>query len=213
MKPRVLKSLVGTLAVCFAAWAATLSAQTGAVSDKDATPPPLGVATPTPSAIASDTPLRGTKGKKPRNPNDPTPTPKQRKAKEIPFPVPIGRTAHHARIPSYDTLGKLLSVVESAKMTHIDNEHVQMDQMQFDMNEGNGKDEYHVTMPTCVLDLKTNIITSDQPVIIRTKDFELTGERVQFNTVEQTGELQGHVHMVVHNFKAVVTPGQPAPET
>ena len=212
MKPRVLKSLVGMLAVCLACGTAMLSAQTASVSDKDATPPPLGVATPTPSATAADTPT-GKKNKKPRNPNDPTPTPKPRKKHEIAFPVPIGRSAFGAKIPNYDAMGKLLSVLESAKMTHIDDEHVRMTEMKFDMNEGNGKDEYHVIMPTCVLDLKTNIITSDQPVIIRTKDFELTGEKVQFNTVEQTGELQGHVHMVIHNFKSVVTPGQPAPET
>ena len=104
-------------------------------------------------------------------------------------------------------------MIESAKMTHIDNEHVQMDSMKLDMNEAAGKDEYHVEMPSCVLDLKTNIVTSDHAVVIRTKDFELTGERVQFNTVEQTGELQGHVHMVIHNLKQVATPGQPSPAT
>ena len=212
MKLRVLKSPFRiTLALWLAALTAPLLAQTNS-NGPDATPPPLGAVTPTPSVAAKDTP-KPKKGRSPRNPNDPTPTPKQRKAKEIPFPVPKGRTALKARIPSYDALGKLLSVIESAKMTNIDNEHVQMDQMKFDMNEANGKDEYHVIMPTCVLDLKTNIITSDEPVVIRTKDFELTGDKVQFNTVEQTGELQGHVHMVVHNFKPVVIPGQPAPET
>ena len=179
----------------------------------DDAPPPLGVATPTsPPATPNEAP-KGRKGKGARNPNDSTSTPKKRTAKEIPFPVPIHRSAFKARIPSYDAMGKLLSVIDSAKMTHIDNEHVQMDGMKFVMNEANDKDDSHVEMPTCVLDLKTNIITSDHPVVIRTKDFELTGDRVQFNTVEQTGELQGHVHMLIHNLKQVATPGQPAPAT
>ena len=214
MKPLARKFLVGAaLAAMQALSLAGASAQTESEVAPEVTPPPLGVATPTPPTAKPNDPAKGKKGKATRNPNDPAPTPKQRKRQDIPFPVPIGRSALKVRVPSYDAMGKLLSMIDSAKMTHIDNEHVQMDGMKFDMNEANGKDEYHVEMPTCILDLKTNIITSDHPVVIRTKDFELTGDKVQFNTVEQSGALQGNVHMVIHNLKQVATPGQPVPES
>lgn len=210
MKPFARKFLAGVAVPAALALSLRVAcAQTEPSVAPEGTPPSLEAATPTPPVAKPNAAEKGKKGKPPKNPNDPTPTPKQRKAKEIPFPVPKGRSAFGAKIPSYDAMGKLLSMIDSAKMTHIDDEHVQMDGMKFDMNEADGKDEYHVEMPTCVLNLKTNILTSDQPVVIRTKDFELTGEKAVFNTVEQTGELQGHVHMIIHNLKQVATPGQP----
>ena len=101
----------------------------------------------------------------------------------------------------------------STKITRLDNERVEMHGTEIDMNHPDGKEDFHVELPDSIFNLKTNIITSDHAVTVRTADFELTGERMQFNTVDRTGELQGHVHMVIHNFKQVagVIPSTPAP--
>ncbi len=81
------------------------------------------------------------------------------------------------------------------------------------LNHPDGSEDFHVQLPDSIFNLKTNIITSDHPVTVRTADFELTGERMEFNTVDRTGELKGIVHMVIHNFKQVagVVPTTPAP--
>ena len=116
------------------------------------------------------------------------------------------------KVPSYDTVGRLLSMLASAKATRLDDEHVQMDGMVFTTNGADGQEEYRVEMPTSVFNLKTNVVASEHPVAIRTKDFELTGNGMEFDTVERTGELHGHVHMRIHNLKSVAVPGgTPAP--
>lgn len=196
MKPRLLKWFVGVLTVASVAvsLAVSLSAQTA----------------PDASPVAKAKDASGKKPKAPRkDTGDSSLPPKTRKAKEIPYPVPMGFPSHDIKIPSYDNLGKVLSTVAAAKATRIDNEHVQMEGMVFDLNQTGDKDSYHVEMPTCVLNLKTNVVTSEQPVVIRTKDFELTGEKVQFDTVERSGELRGRVHMRIFNLKQVATPGAP----
>ena len=219
MKPRVRKIFLAVmLALGLVALVSMVTAQTTSDGADNTTPPPLATSqvAPRPSNLAPPLPAQATppakkKVKIPRNPSDPSATPKIRRAKEIPFPLPIHNSAHLLNFPSYDQTGKLLSLLKAMKATRLDDEHVQMEKMDYDMNTPDGKDQYKIEMPTSVLNLRTNIITSDQPVIIRTKDFELTGEKVEFNTVESTGELKGRVHMVIHNFKSVVTPGQPAP--
>jgi lipopolysaccharide export system protein LptC len=66
-------------------------------------------------------------------------------------------------------------------------------------------------MPASVFNLKTHIITSEDPVVVRTQDFELTGEKMEFNTVDRTGRLLGKVRMVVHNLKQVTAQPEPSP--
>ena len=178
-----------------------------AQTDQQAKREPAGTPKPSdsPKPVAT-----GKKGKTPKDTGDPTLPPKVKAPKEIPFPVPKDRDAKFLKVPSYDQVGKLLSVLEATTARRIDNEHVQLDGMNFDLSPGDEKNEYKVEMPTSILNLKTNVITSDHPVTIRTKDFELVGERVKFDTVERSGELQGHVRMVIHNLKQVATPEQPS---
>ena len=199
MKPRT-PELLALLLTCLstALWLPNTWAQ---VSD---TPPPLGVATPTatPTAtIAKPSPTKAPKAGKVRQP------------KEIPFPLPIGKFGHDIKIPQADITGQILQVLKSGKITRLDNERVEMHETNIDLFHPDGKEDFHVVLPDSILNLKTQIISSDHPVTVRTDDFELTGERMQFNTVDRTGELQGHVHMVIRNLKQVagMTPATPAP--
>ena len=99
------------------------------------------------------------------------------------------------------------------KVTRINNELVQMDESNLDFKQPDGKEDFHVELPKIVLNLKTHMINSDDPVTIRTQDFELTGEKMEFNTVDRTGKLIGKVHMVIHNLKQIAGPQQTPPTT
>ena len=197
MKPRAFKWVA---AIAFAGWLTALSTQ--------AEP-----GTPTPATISAKT-ADSKKGKnsKPRaDTGDSTlPPKKQRGPKEIQFPVPIGQGAHDVTVPTLNDKGILIQLLHSLSMHRIDNENVQMDSTTLKLNDNNGQEAYQVILPTCVFNLKTNIVTSKDPVTVDTKDFELTGERMEFNAVERSGELHGRVHMVIHNFKQMTTPGQPS---
>lgn len=136
-----------------------------------------------------------------------------KKPKDLSFPLPPGESANGFKLPQLGMAGELLSQMMAAKITRLDNEHVEMHETNIDLYHPDGKEDFHVVLPDSIFNLKTNVITSDHSVTVRTQDFELTGERMEFNTVDRTGELQGHVHMVIHNFKQVagVIPTTPAP--
>jgi hypothetical protein len=220
MKPRALRFLV-CAALCLALFLGRVDTLTAAdpvaaapsPPSPDAspsmldTPPPLGTETPPPPSpsAAPDKPLKaGKKGK----------TPKVRTAKEFPFPLPIHEDANDAKIPELNELGNILSVINASKMTRIDNEHVLMQGVKYDLNKPDGKQDFHITLPTSIFDLKTHIITSNDPVTVKTDDFELTGERMEFDTVNRTGKLLGRVTMHIHNLKqvAAVPDATPAPQ-
>ena len=121
--------------------------------------------------------------------------------KRIPLPLTIGEKTLRFKIPSLGDAGQILSQLMSAEGTLIDEDHMELQGTKIDLNQADGKSDYHIDIPTSIFDLKTRIISSDHPVVIRTQDFELTGERMRFDTIEKSGELLGNVHMIIHNLK------------
>ncbi len=151
----------------------------------------------------------GKKKKKGEN-GSPSPTPaKVKDGGSIPLPMIPGRPAENIRIPDMDVTGKVLSLLMAAKATRLDDDHLKMEKLEMDFNKPDGKEDFHVVMPASVLNLKTHLITSEDPVTVKTQDFELTGEKMEFNTVEREGRLVGNVRMVIHNMKGLS--GQQAP--
>ncbi len=213
MKPRVPR----LLALVLTCLTVSLAPPRSSVLAVDDTPPPLGstplpaAQSPTASPEAVSSPKPGAKGK-PLAGATPKPA-RAKKPKEFAFPLPIGESGKSITIPQIDQAGNLLQKLMALKMTHIDNEHVEMHEATIDLFHPDGKEDFHVLLPDSILDLKTQIITSDHPVTVRTEEFELTGERMAFNTVDRTGELLGNVHMVIRNLKQVagVAPAPPAP--
>ena len=124
--------------------------------------------------------------------------------------MPIGETGKELNIPEYSVVGQLLSQIKTFTAKRLTNELIQMNEMKMDLYHPDGKEDFHIILPTSVFNLETHIITSDAPVTVQTQDFELTGDRMEFNTVDRTGQLLGHVHMSIHNLKQVAGP-QPPP--
>jgi hypothetical protein len=122
-------------------------------------------------------------------------------SKDIPIPLPIGDVAKMIKIPQTGTAGELLSQLMAVQMKRIDETHVEMQEMKIDLYQPDGKTDFHIEIPTSVFDLKTRLIHSENPVVVRTQDFELTGEKMEFDTVERSGKLLGRVHMRIHDLK------------
>ncbi len=141
----------------------------------------------------------------------PSPSPADSKNGTIQLPIPTGKSAVNVRIPDHDLTGKLLSLLMAAKATRLDDDRIKFEGMNMDFNKPDGKEDFHVVMPASVLNLKTHIIASDDPVTVSTQDFELTGEKMEFNTVERSGQLVGNVRMVIHNLKQLAGTSEPKP--
>ena len=222
MKPPALKLLLAVLLPCLLAASDgfRVFAQDPAPGFEQTTdtPPPLGtsptpVAAATPAAAVSATPKPVKKPKTPKDPHATPRPPKIKKPKAIPFPLPINDQAKHIVIPEVGSTGTLLMNLMALQATRISNELVQLAETNIDVNHADGTEDFHISLPACVFNLETHIIASEQPVEVRTADFKLTGEKMEFNTVDRTGTLIGHVHMIIHNLKQVAGPQQtPAPE-
>lgn len=185
MKPRAIK---GQLSVALGA----LAWISGAFAQDNATPAPLASASPAAKPAKPPKPPHA----KPENPNRPL-------SKEIPFPLPINEIARLVKIPQTNLEGELLSQLAAVKIKRIDEDHVEMESMNIDLFQADGKSDFHIVVPTSVFNLKTKIIHSENPVSVHTQDFDLTGEKMEFDTVERTGKLMGKVQMRVHNLKQV----------
>ena len=162
------------------------------------------------ASIPPDDIKLGKKLKKALDSDQAKPTLAGKKAKPIQFPLGVGDPANRIKIPETDQGGRLLSQLLAARATRVDNEHVQMSEMNLDLYHPDGKEDFHIIMPTSTFNLQTRIISSEEPVTVQTQDFELTGEKMEFNTVDRTGKLMGKVRMLIHNLKQVA--GGPNPE-
>ncbi len=125
------------------------------------------------------------------------------------IPLPPGKPGLNVRVPDTDAAGKLLSLLMAQKATRLDDDRVKLEGTHFDFNQPDGKQDFHIVMPASILNLKTHMVTSDDPVEISTQEFALTGEKMEFNTLEREGRLIGSVRMVIHNLKQLAAPKDP----
>ncbi len=58
-----------------------------------------------------------------------------------------------------------------------------------------------------MFNLKTRIIHSDDPASITTPDFEMAGEKMEFDTASRTGKFNGWVVMKIRNAKDLAATG------
>ncbi len=208
MKPLVAKSATCALAagVWLVASVGTVHAQPDSSAPDKATAAASASPAASPGKTRTDKKLKGT----PRADKS-APTARVKTPKPIDFPLPQGESALGLTIPETDLTGQLVSQLMAAKATRVDDEHVQMTEMKIDLNHPDGKEDFHILLPTSVFNLKTRIITSKDMVTVRTQDFELTGEGMEFNTIDRTGKMLGNVRMLVHNLKQVAGQGTPPP--
>ncbi len=201
MKPRTRRILAGILA---GAWTLMPLPRAERVAGAPAADSP----SPSPAGKGDG------KKKKNRDGSPAAPTPAGGKGNgTIPLPLPIGKPGVNVKIPDMDATGKLLSLLIAQKATRLDDDRVKLEGMHMDFNQPDGKQDFHIVMPASILNLKTHIIASDDPVTVRTQEFELTGEKMEFNTLEREGRLIGNVRMVVHNLKQLGEPKESAEET
>jgi hypothetical protein len=132
--------------------------------------------------------------------------------KAIDVPMPNGRDAIGLNIPYRDEEGKLQMRFIIGVATKIDDTHVRMAQLQVETFDASGESEMIMDFPTSVLDLTTSVLTAQQPVTIKRKDFELTGNTMTFNTKTKQGGLGGKVRMLIYDLNDETAQPSTTPE-
>lgn len=117
------------------------------------------------------------------------------------IPLPIGETTREIKIPERGPTGQAISQLMAVSAKRLDEDRVMMEKLVIDLYKPDGRSDYRIVLPTSVFNLKTRIISSDEPASITTPDFELSGEKMQFDTAARTGKFSGWVYMKIHNAK------------
>ena len=133
-------------------------------------------------------------------PDDPN---KKKAPKESKFtvPIPVGHDAKGIRLPSFDRDGKLNMMFSIELAMRVDEDHLDMKNTFLETYTNDGTPDLSVQMTTSVLDLNTRIVTSKDPATVRRQDFEITGDKMQFNTKTHAGVFTGNIRMIIYNLQ------------
>jgi len=113
-------------------------------------------------------------------------------------PIPIDHNAKGVDFPIIDN-GKLQMYFVIRKAFRVDLNHLNLTRAFMQTYDDKESPDVTVYMTQCVFDLNTRVVTSDVPVTVRRSDFEITGDKMVFNTQTHIGRLTGHVHMIIYN--------------
>jgi len=116
-------------------------------------------------------------------------------------PIPVGHDAKGIRLPSFDRDGKLQMMFSIGIANRLDDGHLSMADTFLETYAKDGSPDMSVQLTTSVLDLDTRIVTSNEPATVRRQDFEITGDKLEFNTKTHAGSFTGNVRMTIYNLK------------
>jgi hypothetical protein len=136
----------------------------------------------------------------------PEPTPPEAEApplKALSVPLPVGQESKGIKIPQYNLTGQVLSQLLAGKVLRVDEEFLKIQELKLDFFDDSGKNEFRIDMPASLFSTKTRVITSEEPVFIHHRDFDLTGAKLEFNTATRKGRLLGPVTMKVRDLDRV----------
>lgn len=148
---------------------------------------------------------------------EPTPTPAAAPPalKPLNVPLPIGQQAAGIKIPQFNLSGQILSQLMAGNIQRVDEEFLRIKELKLDLFDDGGKSEFVINLPASLFSVKTRILTSEQAVFIKHRDFDLTGSKLEFNTATRKGRLFGPVTMKIRDierFSEKKPDAEPKPE-
>ena len=129
--------------------------------------------------------------------------------RKIELPFPIGREVKGLRVPARNAEGQMQLQLDAESAMRLDDSNVQMHSVSIQtFNEKTAKPDFKINLKTANLNTETNIITSDEPVLMTRSDFELTGDSMEFNHDTKQGMVKGNVRMLIYNRQEFQTKSQ-----
>lgn len=122
-----------------------------------------------------------------------------RPVKHLDIPIPINYAAKGIRIPSRDGNGQVRMFFNIVSTLRVDDGHLRMTGLRIETFDDAGMPDLNIDMPLSLLDLKTNLISSNDPVTIHRADFEITGAHATFDPQSRRGKFTGPVRMLIFN--------------
>jgi hypothetical protein len=138
-----------------------------------------------------------------KNPS-PTVETKNKKARPKPeegvtnVPIVAGHDAKGLVLPDFDLKGNLRGKLEAGVTRRLDEEHIEFKGVKFTtFQPETEKPDLQIIMTSSVFNLKTQVLNSTERTTVKRSDFEITGDKMQFEMLTRKGTLDGNVKMVV----------------
>lgn len=169
-----------------------------APEQQEQSPSPEPSLTPAPAPSATPLPM-------------PEPDQAQPAASATPFelPIPVGQRAYNIRIPDYNEIGNLMSLVSVAEIKHTEENQAVVRGVEIELLDDEGNTEFLIDLPESELDLKNRVLTSDQPARIRNERIEIIGETFKFGAEDRSVLLEGQVYMGIKNIGGLLKEEEP----
>lgn len=113
-------------------------------------------------------------------------------------PVPVGEPVKGIKIPQYDEQGKLTMNLTAETALKLDERKVEFNNLRIQFADKEEK-EIIVEIPHSILDLDTRLLVADTKTVIRREDFDIAGDKAEFDTVARTGTFKGPVRASFRN--------------
>ena len=162
-----------------------LGASAGIAQESGRGKGPVVVESPTPSEPTTEEAVAQTKMKEERPP--------------IQLPIPVGQEVKGIKIPHFTPEGKLQMEFVAGDARRESETEVFLTNLRIEFFDDTGKSDMLVELPVAVLDLKTQVLSSEQPFTLQRSDFLLRGEKVQFDTRTREGRMTGKVKMTIYD--------------
>ena len=113
-------------------------------------------------------------------------------------PIVAGHDAKGLVLPDFDLRGHLRGKLEAGVTRRLDDEHIEFRGVKFTtFLPESEKPDLQIIMSTSVFNLKTQVLNSSERTTVKRADFEITGDKMQFEMLTRKGTLDGNVKMVV----------------
>ena len=113
------------------------------------------------------------------------------------IPLPVGQEAKGLVLPDFDAQGHLRARFEAGKARRTDVEHLEFVDLTMTTFTPQNTTDLQILMTASVLDLNTRVLTSLARTTVHRSDFNIAGDKMDFDTVSRQGTLSGNVKMVI----------------
>ncbi len=114
------------------------------------------------------------------------------------IPIAAGHDAKGLVLPEFDLKGHLRGKLEAGVTKRLDDERVEFKGVKYTtFTPETETPDLEIVMNTSVFNLKTQVLNSSERATVKRSDFEITGDKMQFEMLTRRGTLTGNVKMVV----------------
>jgi hypothetical protein len=125
---------------------------------------------------------------------------KPKSERKIDIPIPVGHDAKGLRLPMRNDQGKLQFILDVEHVLRVDQVNVQMHNSIIQTyDDQTGAPSAKIELVNSVMNTETNVITTQDPVVITRDDFRLTGDSAVFNTKTRQGKVVKNVRLIIYN--------------